>query len=289
MAAKKEVSFLEKIKTLVEISRPINVAMVVFGVLVTLFARPPGPMPLHILFPAVITAACVTAAGNAINDYYDVFIDKINRPNRPLPSGKISLRGMWAYAIALFAIGVVVSTLLPFWSFILALANSILLGIYASRLKQSGFFGDVAISYLVASVFIFSATAIGNLKIGFILAVAAFFTNTAREILKDMEDIKGDKMFGAKTLPMIIGKQKSIIFVSSFLIVSILVSPFPYTLGILAFPYLILAFLADGIFAYIIFLLKKDASLKIISKTQRLVKFGALFGLAAFLLGALPL
>ncbi|HIK02935.1 TPA: UbiA family prenyltransferase [archaeon] len=286
--AKKD-SFVEKIKTLIDISRPINVAMVVFGVLVTFFARPPGPLNLELLFPTIIAAAFIAAGGNAINDYYDVFIDKINRPDRPLPSGKITLRGIWAYAFALFAIGIVVSWLLPFWSFLIAFTNAFLLAIYAYRLKRSGFFGDLVISYLVASVFIFAGTAIDNLEIGFILAIAAFFTNTAREILKDLEDIKGDKMFGVRTLPLIAGRKKSVIFVSSFLVISILVSPFPYTLGILTYPYLVVAFVADGIFAYIIYLLRKNTDLATISKTQRLVKFGALFGLVAFLVGAIPL
>ncbi|HIJ97791.1 TPA: UbiA family prenyltransferase [archaeon] len=281
-------SFIDKIKTLVDISRPLNVAMVVFAVVVTHFARPPGPLHLEILIATSIAAAFIAAAGNAINDYYDVFIDRINRPDRPLPSGKITLRGIWAYAFALFAIGIMVSLLLPFWSFLIAFTNAFLLAIYAYRLKRSGFFGDLIISYLVASVFIFAGTAIGNLEIGFILAIAAFFTNTAREVLKDLEDIKGDKMFGARTLPLMAGKKNSIITVSSFLIISILVSPFPYTLGILTYPYLVMAFAADGIFVYIIYLLRKSTDLRTISKTQRLVKFGALVGLVAFLVGAIP-
>ena len=145
------------------------------------------------------------------------------------------------------------------------------------------------ISYLVASVFIFAALAIGQLKIGFILAVAAFFTNAAREVLKDMEDIKGDKLFGARTLPSLIGLKKSVIIVSAFLIVSILVSPFPYTLGILDWPYLAVAAVADLIFAYIIYLLGKRVNQKAISLNQRLIKFGALIGLLAFLAGAFPI
>src|SRR3989344_6883659 len=158
-------SFIDKIKTLVDISRPLNVAMVVFAVVVTHFARPPGPLHLEILIATSIAAAFIAAAGNAINDYYDIQIDRINRPDRPLPSGKITQRGIWAYAIVLFAVGIIVSLLLAFSNFVLALVNSVLLGVYAYRLKRSGFFGDIVISYLVASVFIFAALAIHSLKI----------------------------------------------------------------------------------------------------------------------------
>ncbi len=287
--AKRNASFLEKIKVLVEVSRPINITMVVFGVVVTLLAGLNKMPPFNILVPAVVAAAFIATAGNAINDYYDINIDIVNRPDRPLPSGKITKRGIWAYAIVLFGIGIAVSVLLNPFAFAIALANSILLAVYAARLKKSGFLGDLLISYLVASVFIFAAVSINELKIGFILAVAAFFTNSAREVLKDLEDIKGDKLFGARTLPMLIGRKKAIIIVSSFLAVSILVSPFPYTLGILNWPYLLVAFAADGIFAYLIYVLNRRTDQKAVTITQRLVKFGALIGLLAFLAGALPI
>lgn len=287
--AKKQTSFAEKIQILVEISRPINVAMVVFGVFVTLLASLDKIPSLSLLLPTTLAAAFIAAGGNAVNDYYDVYIDRINRPNRPLPAGKITLRGIWAYAVVLFGLGILAAMFLgSIPVFLLAVINSILLAVYAYRLKKSGFFGDLIISYLVASVFIFAAIPAGNLKIGLILAVAAFFTNTAREVLKDLEDIKGDRLFGARTLPVIIGRKHAIIVARSSLIVSILVSPFPYTLGILSYPYLVVALLADGVFAYIVYMLGKSSDLKIIAKTQRLVKFGALFGLIALMAGAIP-
>ncbi len=287
-----KISFIEKVKTLAHITRPVNVIMVVFGVFVTLLAGLKQIPPLGIFIPTMLAGACISSAGNAINDYYDIDIDRINRPNRPLPSGKITLVGIWTYAAVLFGIGILATLLLPVASFLcfsLALINSILLCIYAYRLKKSGFFGDLLISYLVASVFIFAAIPVHNFKIGFILAIAAFFTNSAREVLKDIEDIPGDKLFKAHTLPVIIGKKNSLIVVSSFLFVSILVSPFPYTLGILSFPYLLVALFVDGLFLYTIYMLSKKSDLKTISRNQRLIKFGALLGLVAFLAGAIPL
>lgn len=284
-----KVSFIEKIKTLAEITRPVNILMIVFGVLVTLLAGLRQMPPLDTFVITLLVATAVAGAGNAINDYYDANIDRVNRPHRPLPSGRITQRGLWAYAIVLFCIGIVMSLLLPFVSFAFALVNSILLAIYAYRLKRSGFFGDLVISYLVASVFIFAATVIGSFKIGFILAVAAFFTNAAREVLKDLEDIKGDRLFGAHTLPLMIGRKKALIVVSSFLFVSILVSPLPYTLGILNFPYMLVALITDAVFAYIVYLLYKNPNKKSITLDQKLVKVGSIIGLVAFLAGVIPI
>lgn len=281
----KKLNLIEKAKVLVQISRPLNILMVVFGAVVTTLAALGKLAPFNVLIPVILTAAFIATAGNAINDYYDIGIDRINRPERALPSGKITAKGLWAYAIVLFALGILSSMFLDFYCIVLAVANTILLGVYAYKLKKSGFFGDLLISYLVASVFIFSALAINTIKIGLILAIAAFSTNTAREILKDLEDVKGDKLFGARTLPVIWGKKKSIAIVTAFLILSILVSPLPYLLGILSSFYMIFALFADVIFAFTIYSLFQNSDLKSVKANQFKIKLGAIIGLLAFLAG----
>lgn len=281
--------FFSKLKILVEITRPLNVAMVAVGVFIATLAGLGEIAPFVVLVPAIFAAMLISAAGNALNDYYDIEIDNINRPHRPLPSGKIAPIEVWAYAIVLFASGVVLSLFLPILSIIIAAVNSILLAFYASHIKKSGFFGNLLISYLVASVFAFGSAAVGNLKIGAFLAIAAFFTNAGREVLKNLEDIRGDKMFGAKTIPILEGGKKSLFIIAAFLVVSILVSPIPYFLGILSLYYLIVAFFADGIFISVILFLYKSKTLKTVSRCQQLIKVGAIIGLIAFLVGTIPL
>lgn len=279
----------EKLKTLIELTRPLNVAMVGIAVILSIFISLGEIAPFYITISAILTAMLIAAAGNTLNDYYDIEIDHINRPDRPLPSGKITAMGVWAYASVLFAAGIIFSLFLPLLAVVIAIVNSALLIVYASHLKKSGFFGNILVSYLVASVFAFGSIAVGKLVIGILLSIVAFFTNAAREILKDMEDLKGDEMFGAKTIPILEGKNKSIVIISSFLVVSILVSPLPYLLHILSIYYFIVALIADVFFAFVILSLYKEPELKNIKKQQQIIKLGALVGLMAFLIGAIPL
>jgi len=290
MVAEQEtrINLIEKAKVLVELTRPMNVLMVALAVVIAVIVGVGSNISLKIVIPAILSAVSISAAGNALNDYYDQAIDDVNKPDRPLPSKKITPTGVWVYAILLFGIGIILSLLLPVICIIIAVVNSILLGLYAANLKRSGFFGNVLVSYLVASVFAFAGAAVNHLLIGIFLAIVAFFTNAAREILKDLEDVKGDEIAGAKTLPTEKGWKRSMAIVASFLIIAILVSPLPYLLEILSLYYLIVALIADIIFVWIIFQIMKKPTIKSARINQKRVKIAALIGLLAFVAGIIP-
>lgn len=287
--AKKKASLTEKLKYLFQSTRPGNLGMVAVGVIITIFIGLGEISGIDVIIPAIIAAVSIAAGGNAINDFYDVDIDKVNKPDKPLPSGKISANELWTFSIILFVLGIGVSFLLNYLCIAIAVINSILLGLYASELKRSGFFGNILISYLVSSVFIFGAAAIGEILIGIFLSVVAFFTNASRELLKDLEDIKGDKEFGAKTLPMLIGgKKKSIAVVDSFLVVAILISPLPFLIGLLSLYYMVFALITDFVFAFVIYSLTHKSTVKSIRANQKRIKAAAFIGLLAFLAGVVP-
>ncbi|MFO7872276.1 MAG: UbiA family prenyltransferase [Candidatus Undinarchaeales archaeon] len=284
-----EAGIFEKLIYLFKSTRPLNIVMVTAGILITILIGTESLGSLRITVPALIAAVAISSAGNSINDYYDIDIDKVNKPEKPLPSGKLKKNEMLYFSIILFALGIGVSFLLPYLCIFLAVINSVLLWLYASELKRSGFLGNIIISYLVASVFIFGAAAIGNLLIGVFLAVVAFFTNASRELLKDLEDIKGDKEFGAETFPMIIGsKKKTIVVIDSFLIVAVLISPLPYLIGLLSLYYMVFAVVADLVMGLVVYSVSHRSTLKTIKRNQKRVKIAALIGLLAFLAGIVP-
>jgi geranylgeranylglycerol-phosphate geranylgeranyltransferase len=154
-----------------------------------------------------VTVLCITAAGNVINDIYDVDIDRVNRPDRPIPAGEISLRGAGIYTLVLFAGGIAFAALTAPLCLLIALINSGILVAYAVWLKRRPVFGNVAVAYLTASIFLFGGALAGieGLVRNVSLAMITFLATIAREILKDAEDVEGDAAGGARTLPMIIG------------------------------------------------------------------------------------
>jgi 4-hydroxybenzoate polyprenyltransferase len=162
-------------------------------------------------FFLLVTATClVAAAGYIINDYYDVKIDLVNKPERVVIGKGITRR----YAIFLHSLlsiaGVAIGLLLDWRIGVINFFSAFLLWWYSNDLKRQPFIGNVVVALLTAmAITIVDALYhTGNTMI-FIYATFAFFITLIREIIKDMEDLKGDDTFGCKTLPIIWGVRKT--------------------------------------------------------------------------------
>ena len=188
-----------------------------------------GTLAWNVLILLVVVTL-ITAAGNVINDYFDAEIDKINRPDRPIPSGAVGRDAACLYAGVLFCAGVFLSGFTPPLCFALAIVNSLLLVAYAAWLKSTPFFGNAAVSYLSASIFLFGGAFAGLTGFFHMLPVAAitFLAMLTREILKDAEDIEGDRAGGADTLAIRIGVKNSAFIAFLFALAAVAASAVPY-------------------------------------------------------------
>ncbi len=143
-------------------------------------------------FLAALAVFLITGGGNAVNDYYDAEIDKINKPKRPIPSKIITKKQALYFTFALFSVGLVLSFFVNVYAFFVALVNIVILTIY-SKLKQKTILGNFVVAYLCGSVFLYAGTILMS---GFDLVVKlfllSFFAMLGREITKDIEDIAGD-------------------------------------------------------------------------------------------------
>jgi 4-hydroxybenzoate polyprenyltransferase len=175
------------------------------------------------LFLLVLSSTLLAAAGYIINDYYDIKIDMINKPERLIIGKYISRR----YAIFIhqffnalsISIGLYLSVKVAVMHFIIAF----FLWLYSNALKRKPLIGNILVAALTASTLLIVGVYFNNKNIlvyGFTLF--AFFIALIREILKDMSDIKGDMTFGSKTLPILYGirKTKTIIYVVLFALIS---------------------------------------------------------------------
>ncbi len=261
------------VKDYFEITRPLNCLMVAVAVFIGGLLSGADNIKLFI---ASISAALITAAGNVVNDIFDIRVDRINKPYKPLAQGRIDVRIAQLYTITLFVLGNILAVFLTIYNVILALLNSFLLVLYSYKIKKFGhLLKNLTISYLVASTFLYGGLLGYNLNATILLSLLAFFSNTAREIVKDVEDIKGDE---ARTLPKILGINKSLLIADSFLVLAMLMSPLPVILGILSIYYFIPLSVTLG--SFLLSMLVKD-----INKKKNLIKLGMLFGLLSFLFG----
>ncbi len=265
-----------------QILRPHN--CLVAGVAVIIAALITAKIFSPVSLIAALVAFLVCGAGNAINDYYDIEIDKINRPKRPLPSGRIHPRNAMKYILILYSSGIFISIFINIYAFIIAAFNSVVSYLYAWKIKnKGGIWKSLTVSYLVASPFFFGGIAVGSPTVTIILSILAGFANTAREIIKDIEDLEGDKKF-ANTLPAAIGPKKASVIAGISIITGALISPMPYLMGILNQKYLIAVSVADIIFIYSIILLKHPGR-ESARKSQKTIKAGMIVALFAFVIG----
>ncbi len=213
---------------LVRIIRPANsLAAGLAAVVAFLIATGAFSLSVLLLIPVV---ALIAGAGNTINDYFDVEIDRINRPDRPIPSGGVPRKAALYFAIFLFLAGIVISLLLPPICIAFAVVNSVILVIYAWRLKRTVLFGNLTVSYLAASMFLFGGGFAGwdGLVANLPIAAITFFAMMARELLKDAEDLEGDIAAGARTLPGLAGIRPTMLTALFFAIGAVIVSAVPF-------------------------------------------------------------
>lgn len=245
----------------------------------------PGPFPFLDAGLVFLVVFLISGAGNAVNDYFDVEIDSINRPDRPIPSGRVGTKEALYFSLLLFALGSLLALFINPVCGLIALFNSLLLIFYAKTLKGTPFLGNLSIGYLTGSTFLFGASVFGTrgleaLSMLFLLAALA---TTAREVVKDIEDMEGDRKEGADTLPIRIGAKKAGYLAGLIGFLAVLLSPLPYFLGILGVRFLYLVGLADlGFFAAIFQLLAKNNP----TKSSKMFKLAMFFALVSFLAGA---
>lgn len=269
--------------------RPFNCLMAFFSVIVGAVAEVGLDVTEKaILVPvmlAAIVATVVTAAGNAINDYYDRKVDKVAHPERPIPSGQVRPATAYWAAAALFLLGVALAILVNPVCFAIAAFNSFLLISYELRLKDAGLPGNAIISWLTASLFLFGGAAVVGMgmRMTLFLAFMAFFATLGREVIKDVQDMEGDQ--GTRvTLPMSMGQNPATgvaaVFISIAVVAAICVY---YPLGVIThYAYLVLVIVASLGFGLTIFESFTDPA-----RAQSIAKASMFIGLLAFTVAGL--
>ena len=192
------------------IIRPLNVVVGSLTILVSsLIAKYNGPM--NIVLFATLVVPFYTVGANTLNDYLDYKIDKINRPDRPITSGRILRKHALIVSILAFIIGTIIALQLNTNSQLVSIGISLPLVIaYNIKLKKLPLIGNIVVAIVLALSFIYAGLAFSNLSPLILPAVLAFGLTLIRELVKDMADIIGDKSVGLKTFPIIFGENKTI-------------------------------------------------------------------------------
>lgn len=221
-------SMTDKFRALIEICRPLNVLLTSMVVIIAALIASDSESLNCFVWLAALSAGLVAGGGNVINDIYDLDVDKINKPKRPLPSGRISLKASFIWCRSLLISGVALAFSIQSGLGLIAFLVAILLWGYAKHWKGTVFLGNVIVAFCGALAFIFGALTVSNIADGIIPAIFAFLIHLGREIIKDIEDMDGDSALGLRTLPIVWGVEKSRYLAAGVLLTLCLVTVYPY-------------------------------------------------------------
>jgi len=164
---------------------------------------------------ACIGAFFVCAAGNVLNDYLDVEADRINRPGRVLVRGAVNRKTALRLVIGFNLIALVTAIAVSIWLLGIAALTIVLLFLYNYRLKRVPLLGNMTVALLAGLTFITGGVAVDpDLAFRFpgplVATIFAFLFHLVREILKDVQDIDGDRKAGLNSLALRVGTRRSL-------------------------------------------------------------------------------
>jgi 4-hydroxybenzoate polyprenyltransferase len=187
----------------------------------------------------VLASLLIAAAGYIINDYFDINIDEVNKPQRMVVDKVISRRWAIAWHFMLSITGIVLTAfalpILEKWYLILGNIFCVaLLWLYSTNFKRQLLTGNIVVSFLTAwtiLIIFFSKVSFSDafgggdgdhyklFRIAILYAGFAFIISLIREAIKDMEDMEGDAKYGCKTMPIVWGVNATKVYVAVWLIV----------------------------------------------------------------------
>ena len=268
--------------------RPLNVLSSGVAILFSSFISDyQGPLE-QILMP-ILVVVFFTIGANVLNDYFDYDTDKINRPDRSIITGDITREQALYFSLISFIIGIYFALRLSSDSQIISLGISLpLLFLYNAKIKNYPLIGNIIVSIIIGLSFIYAGVVFENVKPLIVPSLLAFGLTLIREVVKDIADFKGDEAIGARTLPIVFGKQKAIYFCT---ILSILLSMAAFTLflnGYYNFYYGVLLIITVEIpLGVVVISLLNKPHIKTAKKAAKLLKFCTLGGLFSIYIGTL--
>lgn len=285
---------MKRLKALWDLMRLEHGVMILVAILVGSLIANRGTLPntFKLIF-SFLTALFLEASTFALNDYFDLEIDRKNkRDDRPLVRGDIQPRTALVLFFLLFPLGIISSFLVNLPCFLIALITALFAIAYDVKIKKIKPIGNFYIAYIMAVPFLFGAAAISpNIPpIIWLLASIAFFAGVGREIMKDVMDMAGDRAQGVRSFPMYIGERNAYRVASVFYIIAVMMSLIPFFLlkdtayyGNMV--YLALIGVTDALFlaTAAILLVKSSPPTALFRKTTLVA---IVFGLLAFLQGA---
>ncbi len=277
-----------KIKALIDLTRPVNVAITLVSIPAASMLAGAGWHQWFEVLLAALTGGLVAGAANAINDRFDVDIDRINKPSRPIPRGDATQKDALVEWLVLSLVAIALNIVLNAYAFGIVVFAVAVLYWYSAWFKRTILVGNLIVGLMTGMAFIYGAVVVGNVQRAMMPAVFAFLANVAREVLKDIEDIEGDQNEGAVTLPVRFGAQPARIVTTFTIVLLVAATVIAYKLGIYTVVYLYVVLGVDVLLAIVLVWMWIDLAPASIRRMSNLLKVCMVLGLIAIFFGSRP-
>lgn len=273
-------------RALLALTRPVNMLIAIVGTIAAGIVAGLTRDGTTTIVLAAAAAALVGAAGNMINDVFDVAIDRVNKPHRAIAAGTISTRTATIAAVALAAAGLIAAALVSLFAFSLAVASVVLLYLYSASFKRMPLVGNLTVGLITGAVFLLGAAAAGDITAGIIPALFACGVNIGREILKDVEDMHGDREAGVRTFPLDHGVEAALLLAAVVFGLVVAASPLPWLLAGYSFWYLVIVLpLVDTVVILCMLRAYQHPTTQTLRRINSVLKIAMISGIAAIVVG----
>ncbi|MCC4767151.1 prenyltransferase [Methanosarcina sp. DH1] len=194
----------------------------------------------------------ISATALILNDYFDLEIDRINAPERPLPAGLVTEQEVILLSIVVAILGLITSYLISLEALLVVILVWAVGLLYNWRFKKAGLIGNLMVSFSVGMTFIFGGIAVNKPFeiIVWFFAVIVMLVDLGEEIAADAMDIEGDSRAGYHSLALELGREKALKISGAVFLLVVVASSLPFFLGWLEWIYLFPILLIDIVILY---------------------------------------
>lgn len=290
-----------------ELLRPLNGVMVAAAVAVGAYVSrwPTRWVPALLASGAAFAAA---AGANALNDAADAGADAVNRPDRPVPSGRLDRRTAVVVGVVAWIVAALLSTAVGGRAVLVVAAWIVVTAVYSPWLKNVPFVKDAAVALVAASPFVLGGITQDKLLLSLVPFALAFMAHSARELVKDVQDREGDRAAGVRTAAVVFGPGTALAVARGIIFVLMGAAALPYivprlltadavhpTVGPLAervldgvgynWGYAALVIVADVLLVRVLFLISDEVDREALRKASSTLKIVMGIGIVAFVVG----
>jgi geranylgeranylglycerol-phosphate geranylgeranyltransferase len=276
---------LKTIKGLYKLSRPLSTLTGVLAVVLGGYVAGTGAWDKIAL--AAVATLFVSASSNAWNDYRDIEIDRINQPQRPLPSGMVTPRAALIFSIVAAVLSILIAAFINPLALAIAIASNVLLYLYSVWFKSTVLLGNVIVALISAMSAVFGGVAAGNPWPSLWLGAIIFTGILGREVLKTLADYEGDKAHNVRTIATVWGPRaaRTFFFILLGLTAIIMIAPYYYGNYKPLYAYIV-ALGVVPVAIYVIINVTRERTGPQLERLSQILKYDFLIWFAAVLFGA---